>query len=89
MKRNGTICASKPEQQMIQHLCKLFGAASVDAQHSDDRYPFRCDAYVAPLDLFIELNYHWTHGPHIFSEYNPADVALLAAWQEKESTSSF
>ena len=27
-----------------------------------DRYPFACDFYISSLDLFIECNYHWTHG---------------------------
>ena len=34
----------------------------VITQYKDDRYPFACDFYIPSLDLFIECNYHWTHG---------------------------
>lgn len=44
------------------------------------RYPFHCDFYVRPLDLFIELNASWTHGGHWFDENNPLDVEIRDDW---------
>lgn len=39
----------------------------------DARYPYPCDFYIKSLDLFIELNMHFTHGGHWFDESSPAD----------------
>ena len=35
------------------------------------------------LDLFIELNAHWSHGGHWFDETNPDDIALLDKWMTR------
>lgn len=40
----------------------------------DKRYPFPCDFYIKSLDLFIELNVHFTHGGHWYDETSYSDV---------------
>lgn len=40
----------------------------------DERYPYVCDFYIKSMDLFIELNVHFTHGGHWYDETNAADV---------------
>lgn len=40
----------------------------------DARYPFVCDFYIKSLDLFIELNVHFTHGSHWYDDQNKLDV---------------
>lgn len=40
----------------------------------DKRYPYVCDFYIKSLDIFIELNIHFTHGGHWYDETNSADV---------------
>lgn len=39
----------------------------------DARYPYPCDFYIKSLDLFIELNVHFTHGGHWFDPASSAD----------------
>lgn len=47
----------------------------MEAQYNrDERYPFHCDFYVKSLDLFIELNLHWTHGKHPFNQRSKDDI---------------
>ena len=56
----------------------LFGEGCVICQYSDSvRYPFACDFYIKPLDLFIECNFHWTHCGHFFDKYNVDDISKL------------
>lgn len=40
----------------------------------DKRYPYPCDFYIKSIDLFIELNVHFTHGDHWFENTNSTDL---------------
>ena len=85
-RRNGTFNSSKPEETMYLSLCDVFGKENVFRQYVDKiRYPFHCDFYIPPFDLFIELNASWTHGGHWFDESNPFDLEALRNWIEKSS----
>ena len=46
-----------------------------------------CDFYIKELDLFIELNSHYTHGKHPFDENNKEDVELLNKYKTKTKPS--
>lgn len=76
-------------------LVDRFGKDDVYYQYGihpkDERYPFSCDFYVKSLDLFIELNAHWTHGKHWFDENNHDDNLRLKHILEsgKRSKSSY
>lgn len=39
----------------------------------DNRYPYPCDFHIKSIDLFIELNIHFTHGGHWYDENNSVD----------------
>lgn len=91
-RRNGTFNTSKPEETLYGLLCDVFGKDDVETQYVDaERYPFHCDFHVKSLDLFIELNAHWSHGGHWFDETDPGDVELLEKWlaRTKERGSSY
>lgn len=65
---------SPQEMTAFLLLCERFGTKDVYYQYgihpSDPRYPYACDFYIKSLDLFIEMNGHYTHGGHW---YNPED----------------
>lgn len=83
--RNGTLNTSKPEVQSIADVQKIFGEKDVVRHYFDkERYPFECDCYIKSLDLFIEFNYHWTHGPHKFNPADTEDMQKLAIWRQKQ-----
>lgn len=88
MRRNGTFNTSKPEQTLHLMLCDVFGSENVFKQYSDPRYPFHCDFYIKPLDLFIELNAHWTHGGHWFNPNDPLDIDKLFSWSSHNKLNS-
>ena len=54
---------SQQENRIYEVLCEKYGKDNVERQYKDDeRYPFYCDFYVKPLDLFIEYQGYFTHG---------------------------
>ena len=57
--------------------------------NEDPRYPFRCDFYIPRLDLFIEIQGHWTHGKSPFDKDNPRDVLRLNKLFAKSNNSKF
>lgn len=87
--KNKSFNTSNREKLLYKQLCNKYGVDNVVEQYRDDRYPFNCDFYIKPEDLFIELNAHWSHGPHPFNEQDPADISLLQKWQEKAKYSKF
>lgn len=83
-RKNGTFNTSKPENTLKLLLHDVFGVQDVFSQYKDiERYPFHCDFYIRSLDLFIELNAHWSHGGHWFDASNPADLELLSMWRKR------
>jgi endogenous inhibitor of DNA gyrase (YacG/DUF329 family) len=53
-------------------------------QYRSDKYPFNCDFYIPSLDLYIECNYHWTHGNKPF-EGTEEDNIKLEQWKLKNT----
>lgn len=65
---NGTLNTSTCESLMERKLKDYFGDADVLCQYKSNVYPFACDFYIKSLNLYIELNAHWTHGNCMFSQ---------------------
>ena len=82
-KKNKSFSTSKPEEDAFYMLVDAFGVDSVIKQYKCSRYPFNCDFYVKPLDLFIECNYFWQHGRHPFDNASKADIAILEKWKSR------
>ena len=82
-KKNGTLNTSKPENQSYQILKEKY--SNIIRQYKSKLYPFNCDFYIPELDLYIECNYHWTHGDHPFNENNLEDQIKLDKWKNKNS----
>ena len=89
-RKNGTFKSSKAEDSFYQSLLLSFDSGDIIRQYRDKaRYPFNCDFYIKSLDLFIELNLHWTHGGRPFDPNNEECQRKLAIWQEKAKTSKY
>lgn len=89
-KYNHTVNSSKSERRMYEILSTRFGSDDVEHQYKhDSRYPFVCDFYIKSLDLFIELNAHWSHGKHWFDKNDIEDLHTLAKWNNKAITSNY
>lgn len=80
-RKNGTFNSSKSENKTFKLLKHKF--KHVLNNHKTDFYPFMCDFYVPKLDLYIECNYHWTHGKHLYDENSEEDVMIVNKWKSK------
>lgn len=69
---------SAAEKIVFGKLVSRFGKDDVFYQYgvhpADRRYPFNCDFYIKSLDLFIELNGHYSHHTHWFDANNSDDI---------------
>lgn len=88
-KKNNSFNKSYLEEKCYQELCGIFNVNDVLRQYKDVRYPFLCDFYIKSLDLFIECNFHWTHGKHTFNPDNDLDIQELNRIKNKMIESNF
>lgn len=72
-KRNHTFNSSKVEDKLYIDLCSIYGEDNIIRNYNNDLYPWNCDFYIAPLDLYIELQGYYTHGQHPYDENNIED----------------
>ena len=87
---NNSYNTSKPEDDIYKLLCLSFGSNNVKRNYRDvTRYNHRCDFYIVSLDLFIELNLHWTHGGMPFDPDDEECQKKLTLWQEKAKVSKY
>lgn len=81
-KKNKTFNTSRPEEECFNIIKERY--PSVIRQYKDKRYPYACDFYIPELDLFIELNIHWTHGCKPFTA-SEKDLEKLKYWKSKHT----
>lgn len=77
---NNAVFKQSPYELIVFYeLIQRFGKQDVWYQYGlhpyDKRYPYHCDFYIKSLDLFIEINAHYSHGKHWFDANNHEDVA--------------
>lgn len=82
-RKNNSFHTSKPENKGYLKLLTKF--ADAIHHYTDPRYPFECDFYIPSQDLFIELNFHWTHGDEPFNKDNFKHLNVLQKWKDKNS----
>ena len=72
-KKNNTLSSSY-SQDLLQRLFSYLYPKTEIEYNKDPRYPFCADIYIPELDLFIELNTHWTHHIHPFDKNYEEDI---------------
>lgn len=88
-KKNGTLGTSNDEDIIYQFLIYKFDFDDIIHHYKDKRYPFECDFYIKSLDLFIELNFFWTHGKEPFDKNNKQHLEKLNDWKLKSEEINF
>jgi len=81
-KKNHSFKQSKPEDESYILLKEKH--PDIKRQYKSKLYPFACDFYIPSLDLYIECNYHWTHGGKIY-EGTEEDDKILQQWKDKHT----
>ena len=82
-KANNSFNTSKPEEEIYKLLIQKY--SSVERQYKSKKYPFNCDFYIPKLDLYIEINFHWTHGKEPYNENNKECIELVNKWKNKNT----
>lgn len=82
-KKNNTFNSSKIEEQFACYLQE--NKIEFIRQYKSKEYPFSCDFYFPKLDLYLEINSHWTHGKHPYNPYNEEDKIQLEIWKSKNT----
>lgn len=77
-RENHTFNVSLPEYRLGILLTSVFGDEDVLHNYKSDLYPFLCDFYIRSRNMYIELNAHWSHGGHWYSE--SVDKQVLDKW---------
>ncbi|MBR6908024.1 hypothetical protein IKN40_06120, partial [bacterium] len=80
--KNNSFNKSKDEDESYLLLKNIFN--NVLRQYKSIKYPYNCDFYIPKIDLYIECNYHWTHGGHAY-EGNENDLNLINIWKQKNT----
>lgn len=80
-----TFNTSSLEEKSYEILISILGKENVKRQYKSTEYPYNCDFYVSTLNLYIECNYHWTHGRHPFNKDNDEDLHVLDIWKSKNT----
>lgn len=79
--KHKTHTCSKEEDKVYEFLKTIFN--DIRRQYKSDEYPFACDFYIVDKNLYIECNFHWTHGKHDFDKNNPDDLKKLNLWKKR------
>jgi len=77
----GNANSSVAENTVYDYLITKFDKSDIIQQYKSKRYPHHCDFYIKSLDLFIELNCYWTHGPHLYTG-SDEDNEIISRWQK-------
>ena len=83
-RKNHTFKDSKKEKESYTILKKVF-KDDLDYQYRSELYPYYCDFYIHSLNLYIECNYHWTHGGFPYIETEQRCIDKLNKWKSKNS----
>ena len=82
-KKNHTFNSSSWEDKTYNKLCEKFGETNIIRNYVSDIYPFNCDFYIVSLNLYIECNYHWTHGGHPYNSKDNKDIQKVNEYKNK------
>lgn len=84
-KLNHTFNTSKAEEFSYKLLLSKFDKKDILRQYKSKEYPYNSDFYIKSKKLYIECNYHWTHGNHLFNSNNENDIKILNEWKSKNT----
>ena len=86
-KRNNSFNKSKPEEEIHNLLKEKF--PDTISQYRSSLYPYNCDFYIPSKDVFMEINFLWTHGFHPYNPNNPEDLSIVNQWKKKSKEINF
>lgn len=83
-KRNNNTFNTSSEEDKVYELLSMQYEVKRN-WNKDPRYPWMVDFYIPELDLFIECNFHWTHGEHQYDPNSKEDQDIIDLWKSKNT----
>lgn len=82
-KKNNSYKKSDTEDLSYQKLIEVYH--DTIRQYRSREYPFYCDFYIPSIDLYIECNYFWTHGPEPYDINNFNHQEIVQRWKDSDT----
>lgn len=68
---------NKYQRNFYNMLVEIFDTSYILKEYKSEKYPWFCDFYIKSKNLYVEYNFHWTHGPHPFDSTSKQDIELF------------
>ena len=80
---------SKLENSFLNYLKLKYESDDIITQYKSKEYPYYCDFYIKSINLYIEIQGHWTHNDHPFDINNLNDQQIMNIWRTKSLSDKY
>lgn len=80
---------SKLENSFLNYLKLKYEPDDIITQYKSKEYPYYCDFYIKSINLYIEIQGHWTHNDHPFDINNLNDQQIMNIWRTKSLSDKY
>ena len=80
---------SKLENNFLNYLKLKYESDDIITQYKSKEYPYYCDFYIKSINLYIEIQGHWTHNNHPFDINNLNDQLIMDIWRTKSLSDKY
>ena len=80
---------SKLENNFLNYLKLKYEPDDIITQYKSTEYPYYCDFYIKSINLYIEIQGHWTHNDHPFDINNLNDQLIMDIWRTKSLSDKY
>ena len=80
---------SKLENNFLNYLKLKYESDDIITQYKSKEYPYYCDFYIKSINLYIEIQGHWTHNDHPFDINNLNDYLIMDIWRTKSLSDKY
>ena len=80
---------SKLENNFLNYLKLKYESDDIITQYKSKEYPYYCDFYIKSINLYIEIQGHWTHNDHPFDINNLNDQLIMNKWRTKSLSDKY
>ena len=80
---------SKLENNFLNYLKLKYEPDDIITQYKSKEYPYYCDFYIKSINLYIEIQGHWTHNDHPFDINNLNDQLIMNKWRTKSLSDKY
>lgn len=80
---------SKLENNFLNYLKLKYESDDIITQYKSKEYPYYCDFYIKSINLYIEIQGHWTHNDHPFDINNLNDQLIMNKWCTKSLSDKY